>query len=183
VNLIYSAQKFGPSAAILRAFSPALVLVFIDMMFGTAILATGRAVHLAGAKVISVAVTTVLEIVLVPLCQSRFDNGGVGVPLSSVGGELVMIAATIYLLPRGTLDGSIALDLTRALMAGAGTFLIMQPFGRVTPLVGIPACVLVFALLSFAVGLISRADLRIMTRLLRRSSTRHTHESDRSQTD
>ena len=132
VNLVYSSQKFGPSAAILRAFAPAMVLVFIDMMFGTAILAAGRAVHLAGAKILSVVVTTSLEVFLIPLCQSRLGNGGIGVMLSFAGGELVMIAAAIYLMPRGTLDRSAALDFARALIAGAGTLLTMQGIGRVT---------------------------------------------------
>ncbi len=62
--------------------------------------------------------------------------------LSFAGGELVMIATVTYLLlPRDALDRSIALDLTRALIVGAGTFLIMQPLRHVTPLVAYrPAC-------------------------------------------
>jgi O-antigen/teichoic acid export membrane protein len=168
VNIVYSAQKFGPSAAILRAFAPAMVLVFVDMLFSTAILAAGRVVHLAVAKIVSVIVMTMLEVFLIPLCQFRFHNGGIGVMWSFAGGELVMIVAGIYLMPRGTLNWSIALDLTRALIAGAGTLLILQALARVTPLIGIPACILVFGLLSVVLGLVNRADLQLVATLFRR---------------
>jgi O-antigen/teichoic acid export membrane protein len=168
VNSVYSAKKFGPSAAILRAFAPAMVLIYIDMLFGHVILAVGRAVHLAGAKVMTVLVTTLLEVLLIPVCQSRFGNGGIGVMLSLAGGEVMMIAALIYLMPRGTLDRSVARDLTKALIAGGATLLIMRAFGRMTPLIGVPVCVMAFSLLAVVLGLISRADLKVIASLLQR---------------
>jgi O-antigen/teichoic acid export membrane protein len=168
VNIVYSAKKFGPSASILRAFTPAMVLVFIDMLLVTAILAAGRAVHIATAKVIAVAVTTGLELFLIPFCQARWGNGGIGVMLSFGGGELVMIVAAIYLMPHGALDRSIAFDLLRGVVAGAGTLLVMQPLLGLTPFVAIPACVIVFALLSGVVGLLTRSDLNVLAGMLRR---------------
>ena len=43
VGIVYSIEKFGPSASILRVFAPGMFLVFIDMMFGEAIVAPGQA--------------------------------------------------------------------------------------------------------------------------------------------
>jgi O-antigen/teichoic acid export membrane protein len=168
VNIVYSATKFGPSGSILRAFTPAMVLVFIDMLLVTAILAAGRAVHIATAKLIAVVATTGLELFLVPFCQARWGNGGIAVMLAFGGGELVMIAASIYLMPQGALESSIALDLLRALGAGAGTLLIVTPFIRVSPFVAIPGCVIVFSILAAVVGLLTRADLELLTGMLRR---------------
>jgi hypothetical protein len=138
------------------------------MLLGTAILAVGRAVPLATAKLISVGVTTGLELFLIPFCQARWGNGGIAVMLSFGGGELVMIAAAIYLMPRGALDRTIAYDLLRGVVAGAGTLLIMQPLLRLTPFVAIPACIIAFTLLAVVVGLLTRSDLNQLAGMLRR---------------
>ena len=159
IGIVYSTQQFGPSGDILRAFTPAMVLVFLDMLLGTAILAAGSALPLAGTKLLSVGVITALELFLIPLCQARFGNGGIGVMLSFAGGELVMVAGALRLLPRGAMDPRIALDVLRAGVAGAGTLMIVRWFGNVAPVVTIPGCILVFTLLAVAVRLVTRADL------------------------
>ena len=170
INLVYSAEKFGPSATILRAFTPAMVLVYVDMMLATAILAAGKAVQLASAKAISVIVIAVLELLLIPICQARYGNGAIAVMLSFAAGELVMVAAAVYLLPRGTLHLSTVLDMGRAVAAGAGTLLLMSLLSQVTPFVTIPLCVAVFTGLSIAFGLIRRSDLAALARFGRRRS-------------
>ncbi|MEO6238610.1 MAG: oligosaccharide flippase family protein, partial [Vicinamibacterales bacterium] len=58
ISVVYSRDKFGPAAAILRAFTPALLLIYIDMLLGHAIMAAGSAGRLAKAKVVAVVVTT-----------------------------------------------------------------------------------------------------------------------------
>jgi PST family polysaccharide transporter len=172
VGLVYSTQKFGPSASILRAFTPAMVLVYLDMMLGTAILARGRALPLAGAKLVSVVVITGTELFLIPYCQARFGNGGIAVMLSFAIGELVMVAAAIRLLGGGTLDRRIVLDLARAFAAGAATLAIVQWPGRMSPLLGIPFCVAVFSLAALVVGLVTRADVRSLAGLVTRRAAR-----------
>jgi FkbH-like protein len=174
VGIVYSVDKFGPSVSILRAFSPALILIFMDMMFGTAILAAGRAVHLASAKLLAVVVMTSLEFVLIPYFQSHWSNGGIAVMLSMGGGELVMVAAALYLLPRGTFGWSMGTAFLRAAAAGGGTLLVMLALPHLTPFVGIPACILLFGLLSLLVGLITTADLRNLTTILRRKELQST---------
>jgi O-antigen/teichoic acid export membrane protein len=159
VGIVYSTKQFGPSASILRAFTPGMVLVFIDMMLATAILAGGSALSLAGAKVLTVAVVTTLELFLVPFFQARYGNGGIGVVSSFAVGEMVMIAAAIRLLPRGALSRSLATDVVRAFAAGAGTLVLGSSLKGVSPIVGIPGCVVLFTILAAAVGLITRADV------------------------
>ena len=57
--------------------------------------------RLAGAKLAAVLVTTGLEFVLVPWCQARFANGGIGIMFAMAAGELVMVAAALPADPRG----------------------------------------------------------------------------------
>ena len=168
VNLVYSAEKYGPSALILKAFAPAMMLVYIDMMLGTAILAAGRAVQLAAAKVMSIVVIAACELILIPYCQAHYGNGAIAVMLSFGIGELVMVAGSLYLLPKGTLHASIGVDLLRAFAAGAGTLLTVRVLPQFSPFVMIPLAIATFAGLAIAVGLIRRSDLAAIASLRRR---------------
>jgi O-antigen/teichoic acid export membrane protein len=168
VAIVYSEKQFGPSADILRAFAPGMVLVFLDMMLATAILAGGSALSLAGGKVLSVAVVTGLELFLVPFFQARYGNGGIGVVLSFAVGELVTIATAIFLLPSGVLTRGIAADVRRAGVAGVGTLAIGVMLPQLPAAVGIPGCIALFSILAVAVGLVTRADIATLAGVVTR---------------
>jgi O-antigen/teichoic acid export membrane protein len=173
VGIVYDKAQFGPSIAILRAFTPAMVLVFLDMMLGTAILAAGNATKLATAKLLSIVVTSTLEYLLIPMFQARFGNGGIGVMVALTAGELVMVVAALRLLPKATLNRVIVMDFVRAAAAGAATLAIGRPlFAVLPPVIGIPGCVLLFFVLSMAFGLVSRNDINTVAGLLSRRRPR-----------
>jgi O-antigen/teichoic acid export membrane protein len=165
VGVIYSIEKFGPTATILRAFTPAMILVYIDMMLGTAILAAGQAIRLATAKVLSLVVIVALELALIPWFQTHYGNGAIAVMVSFALGELVMVAGALYLLPRGTLHASIGVDFVRALAAGLGTVLILRTVSHLSVFVAVPLAAVVFAGWAIALGLIRRSDLAVLAAL------------------
>jgi hypothetical protein len=138
------------------------------VLLGSAIVAAGKAKQLAVAKVLVILPTTVLDVVLVPLCQARFGNGGLGLVLAFAGGELMMVGAALLLVPRGMLERGLLIDAGRALLAGAGTLLLMGRLPQMSPMLGIPGCVLAFAALSVAVGLVDRTDMALLGTLLRK---------------
>jgi O-antigen/teichoic acid export membrane protein len=161
VELIYSLQKFGPAADILRAFAPVLLLMYVDLFLGTAIVAAGKAGWLASAKVASVVVTTGLVFVLVPVCQARFANGGLGVMYAMAIGESVMLIAAGFLI-RDAVDGRTVGDVCRSLIAGAATVLLIRLLPALTPFLAIPMCVLVFCGLSLLVNAVKRSDVEML---------------------
>jgi O-antigen/teichoic acid export membrane protein len=170
IGIIYSSQKFGPAADILKAFSPALLLIYIDMLFGYAILAMGKAGQLAKAKVVAVLVTTGVELVLIPLFQTRFSNGGIGIVLAMACGELVMVTAAILLI-RDMVSRAMAVDFVRGLVAGVATIVLFRSMPQITPLFGIPLCVVSFTVLSAVVGLLTRTDIDLLTSMVRKRDT------------
>ena len=109
-----------------------------------------------------------IAFVLVPFCQAHLANGGIGIMFAVAGGELVMVAAACQLI-REAVDRRMAVDLLRGLLGGAATVLLMRLLPPLTPVISIPACVLVFLGLSVAVGLVNRADLEILAATLFRS--------------
>lgn len=161
VALIYSMQKFGPSVVILRAFAPAVMLLYVNMLLGSVILAAGNAGRFAGAKVASLILTTVLTFILVPVFQARFGNGGLGVAYATASGELLMVVFS-FIFIRKTADRSAVGDTCRTLIAGAGTLLLFELLPAFTPFLAIPACVVVFGVLSLLFGALKRSDLDML---------------------
>jgi O-antigen/teichoic acid export membrane protein len=165
IATVYSRQKFGPAATILQAFAPALMLIYIDMLFGNAILAVGKAGQLAAAKMLSVVVTTGAALVLIPFCQVHFSNGGIGVVLAMACGELVMVAAAIVLM-RDIITPSMGADVCRALAANAATIMLIRYLPHMSPILGVPLAVATFAVAAGLVGLIGRGDVAMFLSLL-----------------
>lgn len=166
IGVVYGAEKFGPAAGTLKAFAPALVLIYLGMILGYAILAVGKAARLATIKITAVVVTTALEWVLVSWFQTRFQNGGIGIVLSLAGGELVMVTSAAVIL-RNALDRGVFVDLLRASAAGAATVVSMRVLPTIPPPVAIPLCVLIFGVMSALVGLIRRTDADVLLSRLR----------------
>src|SRR5262249_34424744 len=144
-----------------RAFAPVLLLVYVGMMFGQAILARGRTAPLAWVKVTSVVVATALEFVLIPWSQARFENGGVGVVFALAGGEVLMVVAAVVLI-WDSLNRGMFVDLLRGLAVGAVTIAIMRSLPVIPWFVGVPFCISSFLGLCFLAGLLHRDDLQLL---------------------
>ena len=168
IGLIYGAAGFGPAGTILRVFGFAVLLLFVDVLLGHVITATGRASGFAVAKVASIVVSTGLDLWLIPLFERRMGNGGVGVIVAFAVSEIVVFAGTLYLMPRGSLEPAIAVDVGRAIVAALATGLAVRALPAVTPWLGIPLCILVFAGVSVALGLVTRADLALLKQIATR---------------
>lgn len=159
VGLVYGRGDFDPAIAVLKTFAPVLPLLFVDILFANAIIAVGNTKKIAIVKALSVAVATGLSVVLIPLCQSRLNNGGIGLVLAFGLTEIMMLTGLLCLLPRGTVGPYVLLAFLRATVAGGSTMVIFWVLPSVTPWLAIPACVAVFLALAYATGLILRTDL------------------------
>jgi len=168
ISLIYGAKGFGPAATILQVFAPGFLLLFIDILLGNIIYASGRGTGFAVAKVISVAVGTGLDFLFIPWSQRHLGNGGIGVLMAFGLSEFVVFAGAILTLPPKTFQKSAWLDVLRALGAGGATILLFRIFPTLHPGFGIPLSVVTFAIASFAFGLATRRDLEMIRSLVRR---------------
>jgi O-antigen/teichoic acid export membrane protein len=166
VTVVYSKQNFGPAIAILQVFAPGLFLLFLDVQMGFAIYATGKARSLAVVKLLTVLLSTGLSILLVPWFQARHGNGGLGVVIAFGVSEVPMVIASALLIPRGTIQRSMLLDLARALSVSAATLLLFLALPPLSPLVRISVFLVAFPALSVALGLVNRADLALLGGLL-----------------
>lgn len=168
VDLVYGRAKFEPSVVVLQVFAPGLLLFFMDMLLVSSLVAAGKAKPMAVAKLAAVVVSTALSAAMVPFFEARMGNGGVGVVLGFALAEVVMLAASIRMAPRGMLGAGLFLDLGRSILAAGGTLLLLRPVWGASPVLLLPGCTLVFAGLAAAVGLLRRSDLAVFQEMLRR---------------
>jgi O-antigen/teichoic acid export membrane protein len=169
VSVIYGKRHFDPAAQVLQVFAPTLFLFFVSILLGTVVTAVGRARELAVAKLICLALSTGLAVLLVPYFQARVQNGGLGLVVAFGLTELVMVMACVWLVPRGALALGTLVDLVRALAAGAATLAVFWWFPPVTPWLRLPASIFVFAFFSLASGLVRWGELsRELARMTRR---------------
>lgn len=159
VELIYGHGHFDPAAPVLQCFAAILPLLFMGMLFGTALTAARKTTEIAIAKVLSVVMSTFLSILFIPLCQARWGNGGIGLVLAFGVSEILMTIGYVWLLPRGAVDRGALLHLLRAAVAVGGTVAIIWFLPSMKPWEAVPACVAVFMVLTLASGLLLRTDL------------------------
>jgi O-antigen/teichoic acid export membrane protein len=162
VGLIYSLKSFGPAADTLRMFAPVLLLLYVDILLGAAIFALGRAGRIAGPKLASIVVTAAVAFAFVPWCQARFGNGGLGVMYAMMLGECLMLVAHVAVARNAVDRRGLLNQMLRSLAAGGATIALFRLLPAFTPVLAIPLCVLVFAVMAVLAGAVKRSDLEML---------------------
>lgn len=148
--------------------------MFIDTLLGITIYACGAGTGFAVAKVASVLVGVGLNVILVPVFQERFGNGGIAVVVVFALSEIVVFGGALLVLRRGTLGLAAALDVLRALAAAGLTLLAFHTFRPSPGWTDIPVCIGVFGVASVTLGLVRRTDISALWALARRRGSRET---------
>jgi PST family polysaccharide transporter len=169
VTLIYGPTGFGPTATILQVFAPGFLLLFIDILLGHIVYASGRGTGFTIAKVLSVVVGIALNFLLIPLFQERYGNGGIGVLVAFALSELIVFAGAVIVLRKVALERAMAVDVVRALATAAATLFLFRLLPPLPPWAGAPLCVAAFASASLFFGLACREDLAVLRALVPRS--------------
>jgi O-antigen/teichoic acid export membrane protein len=141
---IFSKQSFGPAMDDLRVLSVFVLLVYFTMTLGVGLLAAGRQRVWAAIQFLCVAVSAVLDPILVPWFQAWKGNGGLGVCVAAVISEVVMVVAGIALMPRGVFDRALMRELVLALLSGGAMALVAHFLSWMTPFLAAPIAVAVY---------------------------------------
>jgi hypothetical protein len=112
---------------------------------------------------------TGLAFLLVPLCQARFGNGGLGVMYATTLAELLMLGTAAFLI-RSVFDRRTIADVCLGLAAGAATVLLIRPLTALTPVLTIPLCIVLFGGLSLLFGVVKRSDVEMVLASFRKPS-------------
>jgi O-antigen/teichoic acid export membrane protein len=163
---IFGEKAFGPAEDNLRILSVFLVLVYVSMPLGTCILAAGKQRAWSVVQFLCVFVSLVLDPLLIPYFQTKYQNGGLGLCIATTLSELVVVACGVFLAPKGVFDLRFGRAILFALLAG----IAMGGFAYVTrdinSFIMAPVAVAVYVGALFLTGGVDKQDRETMWRYL-----------------
>lgn len=168
VQFVYGAGHFDPAALALQVFAPFFPVFFVNFLIGYAAVAIAKSREIAIAKAVCVAISAVLSWFLIPHFHASIGNGVVGLMISFCAAELLMTAAYVTILPRGTVTGDMLVHVARAYLSAAVVagialqFAPMMSFWLALPLVPI-----LFGSVALMTGLLRLADIETMVGMAR----------------
>lgn len=166
---LFSKATFQEAEDNLRLLSFFLVLAYITMTSGTAAIAGGKQKAWSVAQLACVAVSAGLDPFLIPYFEEHFGNGGLGVCVSVITGELVILGFALALLPE-ILLGKTVLRLALASGLGALTMAATAHLTRMVmnPWLSAPIAVLAYVFVLWRMGLLTQERLGGLKAMLRR---------------
>jgi O-antigen/teichoic acid export membrane protein len=169
VSLFYGLEGYYHSVILLQMFSLGLLLVYIDMMLGTVLLASDRQKQLTRFSFMAIFVNIGLNFVLIPYSQTTYGNGGLGASLATLITELFIMATMLYAMPEEIMaTTSIRVQLK---ILGAGILLVVSLLAL--SMVGLPLSAQVgisfgvYAFVIFYTKVIETEEIRFLRSVLK----------------
>ncbi|MEX0780801.1 MAG: flippase [Balneolales bacterium] len=98
VSLFYGLDEYSPSVLILQIFSLGILLVYIDFILGSVILASDKQVKWAFVGFAAVILNIGLNYLMIPIFEAEFGNGGVGAAVTTLLTEIFIMVSAVILL-------------------------------------------------------------------------------------
>jgi O-antigen/teichoic acid export membrane protein len=166
---IFNRHTFGPAEDNLRLLGFYVGLVYVTMVMGTTFAAAGLQRSWTKVQFLCIVVSVVLDPLLVPWFQARNGNGGLGICVSVLASEVLMVAGGLWIAPRGMFDRSVLGFALRVSLAGAAMYgVAWLLFGRLPSLAAAPVAVAAYAVALVAVRVLDRQQLATLRATLRR---------------
>ncbi len=169
---IFSKQSFGPAETDLQVLAIFVLACYFSMVLGCALSAAGRSRAWAGAQFLCVVVSAIFDPILVPWFQTHMGNGGLGVCVSSVASEILMVAAGIWISPRGIFGRPLVRQLLLTVLAGLAMVAVARLLSRLTPFVAAPIAVMAYAGCLWLTGGLTKEHLQMFSQMVRRKGQR-----------
>lgn len=119
VGFFFGLSGYAASVINLQIFGVGLLLVYVDMVLATALMACDRQRQMSVVAFCAIPLNIVLNYFLIPLFQQATGNGGIGAAIATIATEYAVMMSALSLFPRGILDGSAVPVSLKALAGGA----------------------------------------------------------------
>ena len=160
---IYGKSGYAPANQNLIVMSAMVLLVYFSMPLSSALLAAGRQVAWASAQFGCVVLRVVLDLLLIPWFQEHFGNGGLGVCVSTVLCEVVLVAVALYMIPHGVINRALAKVLGKGALAGIAMAAAALGLRSVNPWVAAPVATVVYFGTLYLLGGVDMAQVSRIT--------------------
>jgi O-antigen/teichoic acid export membrane protein len=143
------------------------ILTAITMVLGCGVLASGRQRAWGVASVALLVVFAVLQLVLIPLAQQWWANGGIGAALANLFGELALVVVALMLMPIRLFGRRDVFYISRVVLACLLMAVVVRASSGLWLPLSIAAGSLAYVAFSVALQTLTIDDVRSVIRLLR----------------
>ena len=160
---LYGKSGYAPAGQNLIVMSAMVLLVYFSMPLGCALLAAGRQVAWASAQFGCVALRIVLNPLLIPWFQNHYGNGGLGVCVSSVLCEVVLVGVSLYMIPHGVINRALVKVLGKGVLAGAAMAAAALGLRSINPWLAAPIATVVYFGALYLLGGVDASQIERIT--------------------
>lgn len=157
VELLYG-EEFSDASLVVAVGAIVISLTYLTTVFSMFLISMDRQRPLTVLLAISAVLTIPLDIALVPFFEQQLNNGAVGGVVAYAVTESLMLAGTLYLLPRGSLGTASLSYAIRVVMCGGVMVAAVYPLRNQMLLVPIAAGVVVYLAGVVLFGLLDADD-------------------------
>jgi len=165
---IFSRASYGPAESDLRVLALFLFACYFSMVLGNALAASGRPRGWAVAQFGCVVISAVADPLLVPWFQTHYGNGGLGICVSSVASEVLMVGAAIWMSPSGLFDKTLARQLLITSVAGGAMALAARLLSGLSSFIGAPLSVAAYVACLWALGGLGKEQIQVLRSMFKK---------------
>jgi O-antigen/teichoic acid export membrane protein len=162
LGFLHYPAAFAHSAPILAIYGVGVLLWYVSQITGTGLVVLDKQREMCRISVVALVLTVAGCLVLIPLANRVWHNGGIGAALTDVSVEVYMNAAFLMALPRGTFDMKAVRVFGRSLVAVVPMAVLMLLLHGAFQWAGALAGVAIYGALCYALGCLSRDDLQML---------------------
>ncbi len=165
---LFSRTAFGPAEDNLRVMSVFVALVYFSMPLGICIMAAGRQHAWSVVQCLCVVAALILDPLLVPIFQTHYGNGGLGLCVAAGISEAIMIGFGVALAPRGIFDRAFGRLLLVVGVSGAAMAVVGQLALPLSSYVAAPLALAAYAVVLWLTGGVDANHLQAVRSALSR---------------
>ncbi|MCF7849220.1 MAG: flippase [Kiritimatiellales bacterium] len=125
VELLYGEGLFENSIITLQLFSACIVLVCVDVVLGSVLIARGKQKEWSYMAIVAAFFNPLMNLWAIPLSQQYWGNGGIGAAGTTLLTEMLMMAGALRLMPSGMfLQGNLVTAAKAMVCAGFMTLIL-----------------------------------------------------------
>jgi O-antigen/teichoic acid export membrane protein len=169
---IFNKETFGPAEDNLKVLSVFILILYFSMALGISLIAGGKQREWAAAQFGCVAVSSIIDPILIPWFQRRNGNGGLGVCVATVLSECLMIGVGIWLSMDGVFNAKVIKGIGLSFLAGGAMVGVALALRWVSPFVAAPIAVLAYVGGLYVVGGLDEEQIQTIRAAVARKARR-----------
>ncbi|MEI8242488.1 MAG: flippase [bacterium] len=159
VRLLYGDGPFQHAAANLQILGFSILLVCVDMVLGTVLIARGKEKPWACMAIGAAFFNPLVNLWAIPLTTRLWGNGGIGASAATLLTEMLMMVGALWLMPKGIFTRRNLLVGLKGCALGLAMVWLLRGWGTQNLVLLIAAGAAFYLPLALLIGVLPREDL------------------------